>query len=58
MSSNIDDKKILKTAESVLSKYKICNPCLGRLFAKIVNRQTNKEYGELLRKHLKKREKN
>ena len=53
MTANIKDKKTIEIAEKALSKYKLCDHCLGRLFAKIGNGITNKERGNQLRKHLK-----
>ena len=57
MTVSLKDKKILEIADKALSKYKICDYCLGRLFVKIGNGITNKERGNQLRKHLKQYEK-
>ncbi len=53
MTGSLKDKKNIEIAEKVLSKYKLCDHCLGRLFAKIGNGVTNKERKNQLRKHLK-----
>ena len=53
MTISLTDKKIIKLAEKTLSKYKLCNHCLGRLFAKIEHGITNKKRGETIRQHLK-----
>ena len=53
MTGSLKDKKNFKLAEKTLSKFKLCDHCLGRLFAKIGNGLTNKERGNQLRKHLK-----
>jgi tRNA pseudouridine synthase 10 len=52
MSIQFKDKKILKIAEKTWEKYKLCDHCFGRLFAKIGSQMTNKMRGELLRNHL------
>jgi len=52
MTVNLEDKAILKTAEKILLKYKLCNHCLGRLFAKIQPGQTNQKRGETIIKGL------
>ena len=57
MTGSLKDKKNIEIAEKALSKYKLCDHCLGRLFAKIGNGVTNKERGDQLRKHLKQYEK-
>jgi len=57
MTGSLKDKKNIELAEKTLSKFKLCDHCLGRIFAKINNRTTNKERGEQLRKHLKQYEK-
>ena len=56
MTSGLKDEKIIKLAKKTLLKYKLCNHCLGRLFAKIEHGMTNGERGEILRKRLKKYE--
>jgi len=53
MTAGLKNKKILEIAEEALSKYKLCDHCLGRLFAKIGNGVTNKERGDQLRRHMK-----
>ena len=57
MTGSLKDRKNIELAEKTLSKFKLCDHCLGRIFAKINNRTTNKERGEQLRKHLKQYEK-
>jgi len=57
MVSNLTDNENINLAETALSKYKLCDHCLGRLFAKIDHGITNKERGERIRKHLKQSEK-
>jgi tRNA pseudouridine synthase 10 len=54
MPVNLTDKKTLKTAEKILTKFKLCDSCLGRVFAKIQTNMTNKDRGEILRKEIKK----
>jgi len=53
MVSALKDKKIVEIAEKALSKYKLCDHCLGRLFAKVEHGFTNEERGEKLRRNLK-----
>ena len=53
MPTTLTDKKILKNAEKILTKYKLCNSCLGRVFAKIETNMTNAERGKILRDKLK-----
>jgi tRNA pseudouridine synthase 10 len=53
MTLDISDKKIIKTADQLLSKYPLCDHCLGRVFAKIENELTNEDKGKTIRKHLK-----
>ena len=53
MSNNLSDKKVLHIAEITLSKYQLCDHCLGRIFAKIEYGLTNKKRGEIIRKYLK-----
>lgn len=57
MTVSLKDKEIIELAEKIRSKYKLCDSCLGRVFAKIEKEMTNKERGEILRKHLKQRKK-
>jgi tRNA pseudouridine synthase 10 len=52
MVSKLSDKKIQKIAEKVLLKYKLCDHCLGRLFAKIGTNTTNDRRGEQLRGYI------
>jgi tRNA pseudouridine synthase 10 len=57
MKNVFDDKKIIKIAEKTLSKYNLCNHCLGRIFAKKETGLTNNKRGELIRKNIKKSKK-
>jgi len=57
MAVSLKDNDITELAEKILSKYKLCDSCLGRVFAKVEKEMTNKERGEVLRKHLKQRKK-
>jgi len=54
MTKDLNDKKILNIADKILLKYKLCDHCLGRVFAKIDTKLTNKERGQIIRKNLKK----
>ena len=54
MIKNLKDKEVLNIAENTLLNYKLCDYCLGRVFAKLGSKLTNKERGEILRKNLKK----
>lgn len=53
MSLSLNSKEILKTAEKTLTDYKLCDHCLGRIFAKIEIGLTNQKRGQLIREHLK-----
>lgn len=53
MKAGLDNKKIVELAEEILLKYKLCDHCLGRNFAKIEPGKTNKKRGEILRKNIK-----
>ena len=53
MNKGLNDKKILKSANKILSKYKVCDHCLGRVFAKIESGITNQKRGLTLRKNLR-----
>ena len=57
MSKGLKDKKILEIASKIISKYNLCDHCLGRVFAKIDSGLTNKERGQIIRKNIKKIEK-
>jgi len=48
----LKDKEIKKIAKKTLLKYKLCDHCLGRLFAKIETGITNKKRGEKVRKYI------
>lgn len=52
MSKSLGNKKILNIAKKVLLKYKLCDHCLGRVFAKVEKGLTNKERGKILRTNL------
>jgi len=54
MINNIKDKNVINVANKISLNYKLCDHCLGRVFAKIDNKLTNKERGEIIRKNLKK----
>jgi len=49
MRTKLTNKKILKNAQNILTNYKLCDSCLGRIFAKIETNMTNKKRGEILR---------
>jgi len=49
---SLKNKKIIFLAEKVLSKYKLCDHCLGRLFASIERGITNEDRGQKLRKNI------
>ena len=53
MVNTLKDKEILIIAEKTLSKYKLCDHCLGRLFAKIEKGVLNKKRGEIIRSQIK-----
>lgn len=52
MYNSLKDKEITEIADKILSKYKLCDHCLGRIFAKIEHGKINKERGETIRKIL------
>lgn len=54
MIKNLKNKKVLNVADKILLNYKLCDHCLGRVFAKIDIKLTNKERGQIIRKNLKK----
>ena len=53
MSKGLENKKILKTANKIHSNYKLCDHCLGRIFAKVESGLTNQKRGQTLRKNLR-----
>jgi len=53
MPDSLKDKEITEIADRILSKYKLCDHCLGRIFAKIEQGKTNSNRGEIIRKALK-----
>jgi len=52
MTISLKEEEITKIAKKTLSKYKICDHCLGRIFAKIEHGKTNQKRGEILRNNL------
>lgn len=52
METTLKDKKINNIAEKALLKYKLCDSCLGRLFAKKGHGHSNRERGEIIRKNI------
>ncbi|MGF3584422.1 MAG: tRNA pseudouridine(54/55) synthase Pus10 [Thermoplasmatota archaeon] len=53
MTKGLEDKEIIGLADKILSRYSLCDHCLGRVFAKIGYGKTNRERGEDIRKLLK-----
>jgi len=53
MNNSLTDKRILKIANNTILKYKLCDHCFGRIFAKIEHGLTNEQRGEIIRKNLK-----
>jgi len=49
---SLKNKKIVLLTKKILSKYKLCDHCLGRLFAKIEHGITNEKRGQKLRKNM------
>jgi len=49
MRTKLTNKKVLKNAQNILTNYKLCDSCLGRIFAKIETNMTNKKRGGILR---------
>jgi len=54
MIKNLKEEQVLKVADKILSNYKLCDYCLGRVFAKVDNKLSNKEKGQIIRKNIKK----
>ena len=54
MANSLKDKKNIQIAEKTLKKYKLCDHCLGRIFAQIERGKTNKERGKTIRTLTKK----
>jgi tRNA pseudouridine synthase 10 len=50
---SLKDKEIINIAEKTLTKYKLCDHCLGRIFAKVNTGLTNQNRGQEIRKQLK-----
>ena len=57
MPSSLKDKEIIKIAEKTISKYKLCDHCLGRIFAKVDRGISNQKRGETIKIVLKDRKK-
>jgi len=57
MAHSLKDKEIIGLAERILLRYRLCDHCLGRVFAKIKRGITNEERGKIIRKNLKQYEK-
>lgn len=53
MSEELHSLENVDLADKILSKYPICNACLGRFFAKIGHDISNNYRGSVLRQHLK-----
>jgi len=49
MSAKLTNKKVLKNAENILKNYKLCDSCIGRIFAKIETNMTNNKRGKIIR---------
>ncbi|MHA1989245.1 MAG: tRNA pseudouridine(54/55) synthase Pus10, partial [Promethearchaeota archaeon] len=57
MTINLEDAEISKISKKTLLNYKLCNHCLGRIFAKVETGLTNEKRGQLIRKQIKNKEK-
>jgi tRNA pseudouridine synthase 10 len=53
MSDELDSAENIVLADKILSKYSICNACLGRMFAKIGQDMSNSNRGLILRQQVK-----
>jgi len=53
MNISLNNKKVINIAKKAITKYDLCENCLGRIFAKIGHGYTNKERGVILKKQLK-----
>lgn len=53
MTLELGNKKILSITKKILLKYKLCDHCLGRIFAKKETGINNKKRGESIRNNLK-----
>jgi len=49
MQAQLTDKKLLKTAEKITTKFPLCDSCLGRIYAKVDTGKLNEERGKILR---------
>lgn len=52
MTHELNSADNIDLADKILSKYSICNACLGRMFAKIGHDMSNVSRGSILRRHL------
>ena len=57
MTNSLKNAEITKIAKKTIKKFKICDHCLGRIFAKIESGISNKKRGEILRCKMKNAEK-
>jgi len=57
MTNSLKHAEITKIAKKTIKKFKICDHCLGRIFAKIESGISNKKRGEILRCKMKNAEK-
>ena len=57
MTIGLKDKEIIKITKKTLLKYKLCDHCLGRVFAKVEHETTNQQRGKILRGNLKNKRK-
>ncbi|KYK23884.1 hypothetical protein AYK24_07025 [Thermoplasmatales archaeon SG8-52-4] len=53
MADTLTDKEILDISNKILSKYDLCDHCLGRIFAKIETGLTNKKRGQIIKREIK-----
>ncbi|UCH71896.1 MAG: tRNA pseudouridine(54/55) synthase Pus10 [Thermoplasmatales archaeon] len=58
MNVYLKDKSVLSSAEKILLSYRLCDYCLGRLFAKVGKGKTNQSRGETIRENLNRSKKN
>jgi tRNA pseudouridine synthase 10 len=54
MTLDLVNKKLLSITKKIPLEYKLCDHCLGRIFAKIESGLTNKKRGQILRKYHRK----
>ena len=48
----LTDKEILNVAKKIVSKYDLCDNCLGRVFAKLETGISNKKRGQIIKKEI------